>query len=50
MALMPDYLNTAPVSHGTSVCASSAFASPTTNKIGVMGACVFSYDPYNVKP
>jgi len=28
----------APVSHGTSACASSAFARPTTNKIGAMGA------------
>ena len=28
----------APVSHGTSACASSAFAPPTTNKIGAMGA------------
>jgi len=28
----------APVSHGTSACASSTFAPPTTNKIGAMGA------------
>jgi len=28
----------APVLHGTSACASSAFAAPTTNKIGAMGA------------
>ena len=26
------------VSHGTSACASSIFAPPTTNKIGAMGA------------
>jgi len=26
------------VSHGTSACASSTFAPPTTNKIGAMGA------------
>jgi len=28
----------APVSHGTSACASSAFALLTSNKIGAMGA------------
>jgi len=28
----------APVWHGSSACASSAFAPPTTNKIGAMGA------------
>ena len=28
----------AQVSHGTSACASSTFAPPTTNKIGAMGA------------
>ena len=28
----------APVSHGTSACATSTFAQPTTNKIGAMGA------------
>jgi len=39
---MPDYLHTAPVSHGTSACASSAFASPTTNKIGAMVPAYFS--------
>jgi len=33
----------APVSHGTSACASSAFAPPTTNKIGAMGAVVPAY-------
>ena len=33
----------APVSHGTSACASSAFAPPTTNKIGAMGAMVPAY-------
>jgi len=43
MALMPDYLHMAPVSHGTSACASSAFAPPTTNKIGAMGAMVPAY-------
>ena len=43
MALMPDYLHMAPVSHGTSACASSAFASRTTNKIGAMGAMVPAY-------
>jgi len=43
MALMPDYSHMAPVSHGTSACASSAFASRTTNKIGAMGAMVPAY-------
>ena len=43
MALMPDYLHMAPVSHGTSACASSAFAPPTTNKIGAMGVMVPAY-------
>ena len=45
MALMPDYLHMAPrpISHGTSACASSAFAPPTTNKIGAMGAIVPAY-------
>ena len=33
----------APVWHGTSACASSAFAPPTTNKIGAMGAMVPAY-------
>ena len=36
----------APVSHGTSACASSDFAPPTTNKIaamGVVGAMVPAY-------
>ena len=33
----------APVSHGTSACASSTFAPPTTNKIGAMGAMVPAY-------
>ena len=28
----------APVSHGTSACASSAFTPPITNKIGAIGA------------
>ena len=40
---MPDYLHMAPVLHGTSACASSAFTSPTTNKIGAMGAMVPAY-------
>jgi len=35
--------NMAPVSHGTSACASSAFASLTTNNIGAMGAMVPAY-------
>jgi len=43
MALMRDYLHMAPVSHGTSACAISAFAPPTTNKIGAMGAMVPAY-------
>ena len=43
MALMPDYLHMAPVSHGTNACASSAFAPPTANKIGAMGAMVPAY-------
>ena len=33
----------APVSHGTSACASSTFAPPTTNEIGAMGAMVPAY-------
>ena len=39
---MPVYLHMAPVSHGTSACASSAFAPPTTNKIGAMVPAYFS--------
>ena len=40
---MPDYLHMAPVSHGTSACASCTFAPPTTNKIGAMVAMVHVY-------
>jgi len=36
--LMSSCCYMARVSHGTSACASSAFAPPTTNKVGVMGA------------
>ena len=43
MALMPDYLHMARVLHSASACASSAFAPPTTNKIGAMGAMVPAY-------
>ena len=35
--IVPSICYMAPVSHGTSACASSVFAPPTTNKIGAMG-------------
>jgi len=39
----------APVSHGTSACASSAIAPPTTNKIGAMVPVCFSMTDRNCK-
>jgi len=40
MALMPDYMHMAPVSHGTSACASSAFASPHLQPIKSVPWCL----------